>query len=37
MKMQYHIAASELKMLKREAETLMTYDLLEPEKSVDIC
>ena len=37
VKKQYHISASELKKVKREAEILLTYDLLEPERSVDVC
>ena len=37
IKRTYHLTRAELVKVKRLAERLLTYEMLEPERSVDVC
>ncbi|AKG53768.1 hypothetical protein DGWBC_1113 [Dehalogenimonas sp. WBC-2] len=37
VKKQNHISAHDLEEIKRQAEIILTYDLLERERGVDVC
>jgi len=37
IKRSYHLSKIELAKVKRLAENLLTYEMLEPERSVDVC
>ena len=37
IKRTYHLTRTELVKVKRLAERLLTYEMLEPERSVDVC
>ena len=37
IKRTYHLSRAELVKVKRLSENLLTYEMLEPERSVDVC
>jgi hypothetical protein len=37
IKSTYHLSKQELIKVKRIAESLLTWEMLEPERSVDVC
>ena len=37
VKLEHHCSNTEIDSVKKEAEALLTYELLEPEGHVDVC
>ncbi len=37
IKSTYHLSRAELAKVKRLAESLLTWELLEPQRAVDVC
>ena len=37
VKMEHHFSNTEIDSIKKEAEALLTLELLEPERHVDVC
>lgn len=37
IKRTYHLSKAELAKVKKLAENLLTYQMLEPERAVDVC
>jgi len=37
VKLEHHFSVTEIDSVKKEAEALLTLELLEPERHVDVC